>query len=229
MINASNLHLIDFGCGALAMQFGIALAMADAIDRGDPVPTVRVDSIDACDAMINLGRNVWQAYIDSLAQDPGMATLTQACGLLDWHTNNTETTEQIVRAIPRQIGAEVWLSALHTVYDENITDVRDSLAEIVRHHGPDFGFITSTGRKEELVHQAWQPFQDNGYRMISLNPQDLIGGLEGELPETTGYRRSFERRYNQRDQRLWGSTIALLNGVVDCQPQPAHYLVCTTT
>ena len=229
LINASILHLIDFGCGALAMQFGIALSIADAIDRGDPVPTVRVDSIDECDAMINLGRNVWQTFMDSLAENPRMATLTQACGLIDWHTNNAETTEEFVRAIPRQIGAEVWLSALHTVYDENIKDVRDSLAEIVRHHGPDFGFITSIRRKEELVHQDWQPFQDHGYRMIRLDPRDLFEGIEGELPETTEYRRSFERRYNQRDQRLWETTIALLNGVVDCQPQPAHYLVCTKT
>lgn len=28
------LHVVDFGCGALAMQFGVALAAADAIRDG---------------------------------------------------------------------------------------------------------------------------------------------------------------------------------------------------
>ena len=46
------LHVVDFGCGTLAMQFGVALAAADAIQQGQPLTSIKIDLIDSSQPMI---------------------------------------------------------------------------------------------------------------------------------------------------------------------------------
>ena len=49
------LHVVDFGCGTLAMQFGIALAAANALQKGQCLTAIRIDLIDSSRAMIDMG------------------------------------------------------------------------------------------------------------------------------------------------------------------------------
>jgi hypothetical protein len=37
LVDNGKLHVVDFGCGALAMQFGVALAVADALEQGQVI------------------------------------------------------------------------------------------------------------------------------------------------------------------------------------------------
>ena len=52
---SGNLHVVDFGCGALAMQFAVVLAAMNAIEQGSAIPEIRVDSIDPNSSMVKLG------------------------------------------------------------------------------------------------------------------------------------------------------------------------------
>lgn len=56
------LHVFDFGCGTMAMQFGVALATADALQQGQPPTAVSVTSIDSSQKMIDLGMKIWQNF-----------------------------------------------------------------------------------------------------------------------------------------------------------------------
>lgn len=49
------LHIIDFGCGALAMRFGLVLALAEALERGEDITEIHIDSIDPNTAMVQMG------------------------------------------------------------------------------------------------------------------------------------------------------------------------------
>ena len=50
-----NLQVVDFGAGALAMQFGLALVVAEALESGENVEAVHVDSIDPSEEMLMFG------------------------------------------------------------------------------------------------------------------------------------------------------------------------------
>ena len=45
LTNTDSLQVVDFGCGSLAMQFGVALAVADVLEQGHTMSEVRIDSI----------------------------------------------------------------------------------------------------------------------------------------------------------------------------------------
>lgn len=42
LTNAGKLHVVDFSCGALAMQFGIDLNAADAIRNGQMIDEIHI-------------------------------------------------------------------------------------------------------------------------------------------------------------------------------------------
>ena len=52
--NSQNLHVIDFGCRALAMKFAIAWAVTEALENREQISYVTVDSYDANPSMIRL-------------------------------------------------------------------------------------------------------------------------------------------------------------------------------
>ena len=238
LVGNRRLHVIDLGCGALAMKFGVALALADTISRGKPAARVRIDSADVCAPMIQLGDDAWDTFVDRIAQDPAMGSLREACQLIDGASIVADAIDDFAQLVPRQDGAEVWLSALHTVYDENIRGVQEALAYLVDHFHPDLGIITSIDLKEDLVQSAIDlkedlvqsagtSFLNRGYDAIQQDLQGLAVGLHGALPITTEYRREFVGTYNGARENLWETTVALLQGAVDCEPQPVHCLVYT--
>ena len=217
------LHIIDFGCGALAFQFGTSLAIADALQRGENITYVRVDSIDTCDEMLRLGRHTWELFCESLGNEPQLGPLRHACELIEWNAQVAFADDELIQNVHRQENAEIWLSALHFVYHENIPNVLESLRTMINRYRPDVGFLTSVDFKEDLVDLAWEEFANQAYERSGLANWDLQRGLIGPLPETTAYRVEVAEMY----PRLWESTVNLLMGQVDCEPQPTTYVICT--
>ena len=58
-----SLQVVDFGCGALAMQFGLALAAADALEEHQKLPQVAVVSEDDSEAMKEIGWSIWHNFV----------------------------------------------------------------------------------------------------------------------------------------------------------------------
>ena len=64
------LRIIDFGCGALATQFAVALFAAEAIDTGPSFQEIMIDSFDINQPMIDIGRRVWEQFKSETAAIP---------------------------------------------------------------------------------------------------------------------------------------------------------------
>lgn len=67
------LHVVDFENGALVMQFGVALAAADAIRDGQTIDEILIDSLDSSTAMINIGMKLWERFKMKVKEDPNLA------------------------------------------------------------------------------------------------------------------------------------------------------------
>ena len=76
------LHVVDFGCGTLAMQFGVALAAADAIQQGEPLTSIKIDLIDSSRPMIDFGLKIWSQFKNEVRRDHRLARLSEACDLI---------------------------------------------------------------------------------------------------------------------------------------------------
>ena len=118
LTDSGKLHVIDFGCGALAMQFGVALAVADAIESGERIDTVVIDGIDTSRQMQDIGTSAWQEFRKVVDSDLRLETLSRACRLIEF---NCHDNYRSVRQIP---DAEVWLSAMHAVYQSNRNEIK---------------------------------------------------------------------------------------------------------
>ena len=86
-ITSDRLRVIDFGCGALAMQFGVALAAADALEQGIPISEIRIDSIDSSKLMISVGENLWKQFKIEVSdwvktKDQRLAHVKEACAII---------------------------------------------------------------------------------------------------------------------------------------------------
>ena len=56
------LHVVDFGCGALAMQLAIAWAAADVPAHRRFRESIWIDSYDIAYNMVRLGHDLWEAF-----------------------------------------------------------------------------------------------------------------------------------------------------------------------
>ena len=73
------LHVVDFGCGTLAMQFGVALAAADALQRGQTLNSIKIDLIDSSQPMIDFGLKIWSRFKKEVENNERLADLSEAC------------------------------------------------------------------------------------------------------------------------------------------------------
>ncbi len=172
LTDTGRLHVADFGCGSLAMQFGVALAVADALEQGQVISEVWIDSIDTSKPMIDMGRRVWTEFRDIVSQDVRLESLKTSCGLIDKHFK-AHTDCHSVRKMP---DADSWVSAMHVVYKSNRQDVKRALAILHKSIGPGTGFITCYGGPENpgnipVVNQV-SPFGKK-YRLFQLSSSHI--------------------------------------------------------
>lgn len=130
-----SLHIVDWGCGALAMQFGVALAAADAISQGQAIDAIRIDLIDDSASMIAIGKKIWDAFTQKLSRYPQLTHVSKACEKIDFQKVNTTDVQKIPGGC--------WISAIHAVYEENIDELNCELSELVNELAPDV-LLTTT-------------------------------------------------------------------------------------
>ena len=200
LTDSGKLHVVDFGCGALAMQFAVALAAADALQKGDRLASIRIDSMDTSQAMIHIGHKVWEHFKMEVRKSAELASLNEALEVV-----RPTTSVRLSHAAPTR-GAESWLSALHTVYPTNVESVKDWLAKIVSRTKPDVGFITTHGSSERQLVRTVSPFM-NG------DSSDVIPEFEGELRGITKWRRDLGHQHNYLKGRVtweWRPAASLI-------------------
>ena len=190
----SQLHVVDFGCGSMAMQFAVALAAADALESGQHITSITISSYDVNYPMIEMGIWLWCQFKRDVEDDPRLGTLALAVDTIETRGMTTKGEESLL------IGPEEerWVSAIHAIYDSNKFQVQNDLAEIATKIDPAAGFISghvSTWRF--LASQAVErlksvsPFEGGVYDVGSgdVNPEFF-----GWLPCVTNWR---EQRHGE--------------------------------
>lgn len=144
LTKSGKLHVVDFGCGTLAMQFGVALAAADALRRKERVDSIRVDLIDSSRGMIDMGCKIWDQFKQEVNEDSKLDPLSEACSLV-----KSKVLEDVERTEVCE-GEDRWISAIHAVYEENKCEVETDLNKLGYRMNPDVGFVTSHRRNSSL-------------------------------------------------------------------------------
>ena len=113
LTDTGRLQVVDFGAGTLAMSFGVALAVADALADGEDISTVLIESIDTGRPMMELGLKLWHEFINQVNRKDEMTHLAQAARLVQHYLHDDR------HSVQNQRDWDCWLSALHTIYDDN--------------------------------------------------------------------------------------------------------------
>ena len=189
------LHIVDFGCGALAMQFGVFLAAVDAIERGQPINEIKIDSIDTSQAMIDIGQKIWEQLKREIARNPNLSYLDRAYEVIKPIIQEKGDIERIGSAP----NSNVWVSAIHAVYDDNKNPVRQSLNSLVDRLNPDVCFTSTHSKSKSLLSEVWS-FADDGYDVICQD--NVQSSFSGELEAITQWRRQLNSNLPQSDPIL---------------------------
>ncbi|MXY47627.1 MAG: hypothetical protein F4Y44_11780 [Chloroflexi bacterium] len=189
-IVSDRLRVLDYGCGALAMQFGVALATADALEEMQSISEIRIDSLDTSQAMVEMGQKIWEQFKIEASKDSNLRYVSLACEIIN---------PQIILLtnLPSMIGvnsntawatawqSECWLGALHAVYDDNRDNVQRWLNSIVDRLNPDICFATTHSSKDYLIREVWDFIDYAEYYLPELTIESQFRGM---LPEITQWR-----------------------------------------
>ena len=183
------LNVTDFGCGALATQFAVAFAVADALDRGEHISIVRVYSYDNCKPMIDLGKRIWRRFQIEVDKNPNLHSLSEAMTKIKPKASTAKTI--LIRG---SYAGDNWLCAIHAVYSNNVQPVKNQLAEIANDKNLDVGIITSFERKKQLINAVY-PFKNNKKGKTSDDSPEFAFHLP--FSETTSLRRELKNHLHK--------------------------------
>ena len=204
------LYIVDFGCGSLAMQFGVALAVADTINKKS-ITEIRIDSIDTSQAMIEIGKKMWEEFTRYKCFHP-------ACEIITPEYHNDIRRVELAQSGDYWISdhwisdhwiSDCWISAIHPVYDENKDDIKQSLKSLRDILDPDVCFVSTHHSKKSLLSEVW-PFV-NDPLINDLHPQ-----FNGELTKITQWRQKLNSRLSSPHPFLNFSVKWEYNAAIRC-------------
>lgn len=177
------LDIVDFGSGALAMEFGLALAVLDAQEREAAVPDINVYLFEPSDAMTRIGFDIWQRFIiasgEDAAVDLASGSATRSLGAASMRLYCIADPS----GIETSCDADRWLVSMHAYYKEGAENIRQSLKEIHDRFDPQLGLMTFHHANRDGIDYI-SPFAASG-TSIEMGPLRL----SGELPLVNGWRR----------------------------------------
>ena len=156
LTDTGRLHFVDFGCGTLVVRFAVILAVADALERGQTVDEVFIDSIDPYTPMVNMGIKVWDEFLGQFRHrrknNERLRWIEQA---IDRLANPYQVVQKItLDQVQARNESDVWLSAIHIVYggkDGNEVPVQEDLAQLESSIYPTVGLITCHARNAQIA------------------------------------------------------------------------------
>ena len=180
------LSVIDFGCGALAVQIGLALVAADTLAELRKLPRIAVLPIDTSAPMKSIGWSLWSQFTEEIERYPELRSLQRVCNEMKFDAEHT--TDGVV-----------WLTAFHVAYEENADEVGSALADIIEREQPNVVLVTTHGSSAAHAFSA----EAYGYS----NQSDVFFGtlfeLEGRFVEATRFRSQlYDSRIDLRPKML---------------------------
>ena len=150
------LHVDDFGCGAWAMQFGLALALADLKHPLQGFPVVTVSPNDESEPMMKMGAMLWKDFCCSARDE-----LAEACRAISGGAPSSGVNTS----------TETWLTALHVTYEEGRVEREREFQRRGVLLNPDE--IIATTRFNQML----LPQLPNGYVRQAISSDLVIGDL----------------------------------------------------
>ncbi len=213
--DTGRLHVVDLASGTLAMQFGVALTVADALIRGESVGRVSIDSVDISSAMLKAGQAAWENFAAAVEHDDNLEALAEACRLITFDTHTPHNT------VPSREG-ECWMSCLHGVYQQNSSNLERALHALHDEHSPIIGMMSCWGRTPEdqnvEIARRISPFRGAGWRsdrvFLPMRAEYPIPFLfnreEPDAIETANIGHRYGILYNEYPGFLWRPTDTAL-------------------
>ncbi len=169
------------------MQFGVALAAADALEQMQPLSEIRIDSLDNSEGMVNIGQRIWEQFKVEVNKNSRLRHVSLACEIIKSEINPPSSKLTSNRVWVEPWKSECWVSAVHLVYDENKDSVRQNLPSLLSVFEPDVCFATTHSSKVTLLREVWSfiDYSEHSLPEITIEPQ-----FRGTLPEITQWRRN---------------------------------------
>lgn len=142
------LHIIDVGCGSLAMQVAMVIAIAQC---GLPEEDIYIElhGIDPSEAMTRIGRLLLHAFYDVVRSDPVLSR-----SRLGMAYERTQEQMGVFRSLAMYYRSgraheggiypspNCWLTALHAVYASNRAEIADAFRFIRKQSDPAYEVVT---------------------------------------------------------------------------------------
>ena len=213
------LQVYDFGCGALATQFALPLAIIGSNAREEQISEVHIRSYDVSKPLIALGKKLWNRLQVEANREPALQPLVEACKFVK-RKASTNDTILIGNTLP---GADIWVSAIHTVYRDNIGIVAKHLSQIIKDNPPDIGIISTFEAKGQMLDEV-SPFGPVDFRLRDGQTRE---GIPNQLfPRITNWRRERLSEINRIPPHIANNFLGydvkgFLGTDVTCAWQPA--------
>ena len=184
-ITNDNLQIVDFGCGALAVQIGVTAACMELQDR-QAIPHLAITNIDGSREMTVLGRDLcteWERQLNEIEQ--------QQLSDMSAMVSSKVAHYRVERTTNVNHDAARCLVASNVMFPSNLSDVTNQLALLWRDMEPDHAIIATIPRRASLTYakdmlpgSQWiSPPSSPIYRQtgraskLSQWRQDLLGQL----------------------------------------------------
>ena len=168
----------DFGCGELAMQFGLAMAAADPSIEVPISRKVSIISSDVSSHMETLGWKLWCNFIIEIMNEekyPQLQLLNEVSKRLSYGSSQDPNTCR-------------WLTALHVAYEENYKQVRKQLDAEVSRINPDLLLVSTQQQSAQWLYNPRCTYSNYRPYYADIHNGNLLD-FQGVLPLTSRYRK----------------------------------------
>ena len=212
------LHIIDVGCGALAVQFAAAILAAENQRAGNDLT---VSGIDPSEPMKRIGEALWSKFRLFLGDHSDLSDLSRTC---DHMANNCQLFDSHSSYFCSEGGRpwgppwiERWITAVHACYESNWFEIQRALQELRDRYSPNAILVTSHRSRQEVV--RFVAGEESPQQRLS--PKQLP--LKEELPKTTEWRTDL---LSKLPAYQINSVSSLLSNPVEWAPRKQKSTLC---
>ena len=197
------LHIIDVGCGALGVQFAMAiLAAASNFDSANIV----VKGIDTRPAMKAIGTTLWKQFRVLVDQSPKLSALSLACDGLTTRAEVYDSYASFCRAAITPSHAdtppECWFVSLDPVFESNRDEINGALQTL--HEGYCANVRLAACFELKLVIDRC--VSGEGLQSKGLRKEELP--FQGKLPRTSKWRAELVAELSRLPQNAYSRNVA---------------------
>lgn len=152
---ARDLHIVDLGCGSLAVQFALTIALAEARLMGASIDAT-VQGIDPSASMARVGEELWLEFWSIVNDNPHLSYVADSCDVISSSYTSHDSSDSYcasyeAHAQTTLTSTDCWLIAAHTVYESNKLLIRDQLTTIRTKSEPALVIVTTHVSKAPLA------------------------------------------------------------------------------